>query len=121
MCLDAVSIGNFSESWLNVIMIPIIYSLLVLLIIWYKNQHARYEYSKGGWELTTWHIDVIIAVGAAVYYMVDRGHIHLPESSKWSNTIKSSELFLIVAISIVFPIIDAIRLRKEHQKEDDHS
>lgn len=121
MNLGAVSIGSFSESWLNVIMIPIIYSLLVLLIIWYKNQHARYEYSKGGWELTTWHWEVLMVVAWTVYYMIDRGHIHLPESSKWSNMIKNSELFLVVAIPIVFSIIDAIKLRKEHQKEDDHS
>lgn len=123
---DPGSIGNFSEFWFwfYLIMTPIGYALFTLFIIWYKNKRAHFKYTKRGWEKTDWHWEVIFSAGFAVssfiHYNFD-GNQYLPDTSQLFQNIKKAEVFLIIGISIVFPLIDAIILRNKHLKEGDQS
>ena len=126
MYQEPVSIGNFSEFWFwfYIIMTPIGYSLFVLLIIWYKNRRTHFKYSKGGWEKTSWHLEIIVTTGLVLIDIINRffhGNQYLPETSQLFQNIKKIEKFLIVGIFIIFPLIDAIKLRNKHLKEGDQS
>ena len=126
MYQEPVSIGNFSEFWFwfYIIMLPIGYAMFVLLIIWYKNRHARFEYTKGGWEKTSWHWEIIFTAGMILNGIINHffhGNQYLPETSQLFQNIKKVESFLIIAISIVFILIDEIKLRNKHLKEGDQS
>ncbi len=126
---DPISYGDFSPFWFwfFVFGIPILYVIFVIAILWYKNNYTNLKFSKNGWDQTIWHWEVIGVASSALYgliYHFFQDSQYLPASEKWFHVIKDTEMYLIIAIDISFPIIDMIILRRKYlkkMKEADHS
>ncbi|HIU13369.1 MAG TPA: hypothetical protein IAD15_04795 [Candidatus Fimiplasma intestinipullorum] len=126
---DPISYGDFSPFWFwfFVFGIPILYVIFVIAILWYKNNYTNLKFSKNGWDQSIWHWEVIGVASSALYgliYHFFQDSQYLPASGNLFHVIKDTEMYLIIAIDISFPIIDMIILRRKYlkkMKEADHS